>query len=94
MGLSLNVVYDASVNSAPAQFKTAVAAVVQYFESIFTDPITITIDVDARRLDIALDDEEIVARVAAHTVPGHRDGVVLEKYARVVSSASEGAITW
>jgi hypothetical protein len=45
MGLSLNVVYDSSVNSAPAQFKAVVAAVVQYFESTFTNPVTITIDV-------------------------------------------------
>jgi Ca2+-binding RTX toxin-like protein len=41
----INVVYDASVNNAPAAFKTDVTAAVQYFESHFTDHVTITIDV-------------------------------------------------
>ena len=41
----INVTYDASVASAPAAFKTVVNAVVQYFESQFTDPITINISV-------------------------------------------------
>ena len=54
----------------------------------------ITIDVDARRLDVALDDEEIAARVAAYQSPPNPDLTgVLGKYARVVSSASHGAIT-
>ena len=44
-GLIINVTYDASVNSAPAAFKTDVAAVVSYLESKFTDPITININV-------------------------------------------------
>jgi dihydroxy-acid dehydratase len=54
----------------------------------------ITIDVDARRIDVALSDEEIAARVAAYTMPENPDmtGVLL-KYARSVSSAAHGAIT-
>jgi len=54
----------------------------------------VTIDVDARRIDVALSDEEIAARVAAYVAPVSPDATgVLKKYARVVSSASEGAIT-
>jgi dihydroxy-acid dehydratase len=54
----------------------------------------ITFDVDGRRLDVALDDAEIAARVADYDVPESPDRTgVLAKYARVVSSASEGAIT-
>ncbi len=54
----------------------------------------VTIDVDARRIDVALSDEEIGARVAAYTPPPNPDLTgVLKKYARVVSSASQGAIT-
>jgi dihydroxy-acid dehydratase len=55
----------------------------------------ITIDVDARRLDVSLSDEEIAARVAAYRAPtnGMRPSSVLAKYAKLVSSASEGAIT-
>jgi dihydroxy-acid dehydratase len=55
----------------------------------------ITIDVDARRLDVALDDDEIAARVAAYVSPPGEDapGGVLAKYAKLVSSAAEGAIT-
>ena len=54
----------------------------------------ITIDVDRRRLDVALDDDTIAERVAAYVGPDHSalDGV-LRKYAKLVSSASEGAVT-
>jgi hypothetical protein len=44
-GLIINVTYDSSCNSAPAAFKTDVAAVVSYFESHFNDPVTINLDV-------------------------------------------------
>jgi dihydroxy-acid dehydratase len=54
----------------------------------------ITIDVDNRRLDVALDDETIAARVAAYDGNDNADlGGVLGKYAKLVSSASIGAIT-
>jgi len=54
----------------------------------------VTVDVDERRLDVALSDEEIAARVAAYTAPqnGDHDGV-LAKYAKLVGSAAEGAVT-
>ena len=44
-GLTINVSYDSSVSSAPAGFMTEVNAAVQYLESLYNDPITITIDV-------------------------------------------------
>src|SRR5579875_2228943 len=54
----------------------------------------ITLDVDARRLDVAVSDQELEARRASHTPPSKPlPGVVLSKYARQVSSASEGAVT-
>jgi dihydroxy-acid dehydratase len=54
----------------------------------------ITIDVDARRLNVALDDETIAERVAAYGGNDNADlGGVLGKYAKLVSSASIGAIT-
>jgi dihydroxy-acid dehydratase len=54
----------------------------------------ITVDVDARRLDIALSDEEIERRVSEYEQPEplYTRGV-MAKYAATVSSASEGAIT-
>jgi dihydroxy-acid dehydratase len=55
----------------------------------------VTIDVDARRLDVALDDGELRARVDAYAAPtaaGAATGV-LAKYARLVGSAAEGAVT-
>jgi dihydroxy-acid dehydratase len=58
------------------------------------DGDTITIDVEARRIDVELDDDEIARRVGAYRSP--RNGVepgVLAKYAKLVSSASEGAVT-
>lgn len=44
-GLVINVVYDSSVNNAPAGFVSDVQSVVNYFESHFSNPVTITIDV-------------------------------------------------
>jgi dihydroxy-acid dehydratase len=54
----------------------------------------ITLDVTARRLDVALSDEELAERARAYA-PYERPfpGVALSKYARLVSSAAEGAIT-
>ncbi len=54
----------------------------------------ITIDVDRRRLDVALTDEQITERVAAYQCPVSPDETgVLAKYARQVSSAALGAVT-
>ena len=54
----------------------------------------VTIDVDARRLDVELSDDEIAARVAAYTPPPSPDRTgVLAKYAALVGSASQGAVT-
>jgi dihydroxy-acid dehydratase len=54
----------------------------------------VTIDVDGRRLEVALSDEVIAERVAAYEVKVSPDATgVLAKYARVVRSASDGAIT-
>ena len=54
----------------------------------------VTIDVAGRRLEVALSDEEIAARVGAYEPPAPLyEGGVMAKYARSVGSASEGAIT-
>jgi dihydroxy-acid dehydratase len=58
------------------------------------DGDTITFDVDARRLDVDLDEAEIERRIAAYSAPDNPDMTgVLAKYARVVSSAAQGAVT-
>ena len=58
------------------------------------DGDTVTIDVDNRRLDVDLGDDEIAERVAAYEPPEREIAQgVLSKYARLVSSASAGAIT-
>ncbi len=54
----------------------------------------VVIDVDRRRLDLALPDEEIRERIARYVPPPNPDATgVLAKYASLVSSASEGAVT-
>jgi dihydroxy-acid dehydratase len=54
----------------------------------------ITLDVTARRLDVALSDDEIAARLRDYRLPERPDpGPALAKYARLVSSAAEGAVT-
>jgi dihydroxy-acid dehydratase len=58
------------------------------------DGDVITIDVANRRMDVQLSDQEIARRVAAYEPPPpEHDGGVLGKYAKLVGSASEGAIT-
>ena len=54
----------------------------------------ISFDVDARRLDVSLSEEEIARRVAAYEPPEpvYRRGV-MAKYAATVSSAELGAVT-
>jgi dihydroxy-acid dehydratase len=54
----------------------------------------VTLDVDSRRLDVALPDEEIARRAEAYEPPEPRyRGGVMAKYAASVSSASRGAVT-
>lgn len=54
----------------------------------------VTIDVDAKRIDVDLADDEIARRVSAYQAPPSPDATgVLAKYARLVSSASAGAVT-
>jgi dihydroxy-acid dehydratase len=61
---------------------------------VVRDGDEITIDAVSRRLDVAISKEELLARKQAYIAPPHRDsGVALRKYARLVSSASEGAVT-
>jgi dihydroxy-acid dehydratase len=54
----------------------------------------ITIDIENRKLSMELGDDEIAARLAEWTAPAPRyTSGVFHKYAALVSSASEGAIT-
>jgi len=54
----------------------------------------VTIDVPERRLDVELADAQIADRLAAWTPPQPRHTLgVMAKYARLVSSASTGAVT-
>ena len=58
------------------------------------DGDTVTIDVDNRRIDVDLTDEVIAERVAAYEPPPNPDRTgVLAKYAALVGSASQGAVT-
>lgn len=72
---------------APEAFRGGPIAAVQ-------DGDRVTIDVDSRRIDVDLADAQIAERVAAYSPPpnGDRTGV-LAKYAALVGSASEGAVT-
>ena len=61
---------------------------------IVRDGEQVTLDVETRRLDVALTDEEIAARLREYHPPERpRASVALAKYARLVSSAAEGAVT-
>jgi dihydroxy-acid dehydratase len=54
----------------------------------------ITVDIDSRRLTVALSEEEIAERVSSYQSPPSPFGAgVMAKYAATVSSASRGAVT-
>ncbi len=62
--------------------------------AVLRDGDVVTIDVAARRLDVEVAAPELAARLAGWTPPPPRDATgVLAKYARLVSSASRGAVT-
>jgi dihydroxy-acid dehydratase len=72
---------------APEAFKGGPIAAIREGDEI-------TIDVDERRIDVALSDDEIAQRVADYEPPANPDRTgVLAKYAALVGSASEGAVT-
>ncbi len=56
----------------------------------------LTIDVERRRIDVALADAEIAERLVAYSQPPRADqhiDVAIRKYAKLVGSAAEGAVT-
>ena len=54
----------------------------------------VVFDVEARRLDVELSDEEIASRLSDYRPPPPRyETGVMAKYARSVSSAAQGAVT-
>jgi len=62
--------------------------------SIVEDGDEITIDTESRRVDVALSEAEITLRLEAWRAPEPRYKMgVMAKYARLVSSASRGAVT-
>ena len=55
----------------------------------------LTIDVDSRRIDVALSDQEIAERLSTYAPPPRADEhveVAIQKYAKLVGSAAEGAV--
>jgi hypothetical protein len=44
-GLTINIIWDSSVANAPAGFESVVESVVQFYESEFSNPVTLNIDV-------------------------------------------------
>ncbi len=62
--------------------------------AIVRDGDSVTIDVERGRLDVALSDDEIAERMRAWRAPAPRYASgVFAKYAALVSSAAEGAVT-
>jgi dihydroxy-acid dehydratase len=56
---------------------------------------TVVIDIEKRRIDMEVSDTDIVARLAKWKAPEpHYKRGVFSKYAALVSSASEGAVTF
>jgi dihydroxy-acid dehydratase len=61
-----------------------------------SDGDEITVDVDSRTLSVALTDEQIAERLASYTPAARADqhvDVAIQKYAKLVGSAAQGAVT-
>jgi dihydroxy-acid dehydratase len=72
---------------APEAFRGGPIAALQTGDAV-------TIDVESRRIDMDVSDDEIAARLRDWSPPPPRYAAgVLAKYASLVSSASEGAVT-
>jgi dihydroxy-acid dehydratase len=55
----------------------------------------LTIDVDSRRIDVALSEQELAERLSAYAPPKRSEEhveIAIQKYAKLVGSAAEGAI--
>jgi len=62
--------------------------------ALVCDGDRVTLDVTARRLDLEVGEEQLAARKRSWRAPAPRATTgVLAKYALLVSSASEGAVT-
>ena len=63
--------------------------------AIIHDGDTITINAEHNELSVDLSDDEIAARLRAWQAPtpSYKKGTVIAKYAKLVASASDGAIT-
>jgi hypothetical protein len=85
--MEINLTYDASVASAPAGFKTVVQAVAQYFDSQFSNPITITIDVGWGEVGgLALDPSALGESVSRYTNNAY-------SYAQIAAALKAHALT-
>ena len=99
LGESVALITDGRFSGASHGFMAAHVAP----EAVHGGPIaalrtgdTITIDVDNRRIDVDLSDAEIEQRLREYEPPPRHDhnvDVAIRKYAKLVGSASEGALT-
>ncbi len=99
MGESVALITDGRFSGATHGFMAAHVAP----EAVRGGPIgaladgdEITIDVEARRIDVALTDAQIAERLSVYKQPPRADehiDVAIRKYAKLVGSAAEGAVT-
>ena len=71
MGLKINIDWDSSVSSAPSGFETDVTAAVQYLENLFTNSVTLTIDVGYGEIDGQTLDSDALGESLANDYTGN-----------------------
>ena len=79
--MKINVIYDASVSSAPAGFQTGVATAVDFLEEEFANPVTITIHVGYGEVD----GQALGANALGKLLCGRRAGELQQRTKRVDS---------
>src|SRR5258708_38490523 len=81
----IRVSFDASVASAPPGFETAVNDVVSLFDSIFTNPVTINIDVGWGEIN----GQTLQSRTLGESLEQFTDGY---NYAQILSAVSNTSV--
>ena len=91
-GLTINILYDSSVDSAPASFKATVAAAVHYLETNFSDPITLNIALGYGEIDGNPLDSGALAESGSNIAPSGYPVAIADLRADAKSSADATAM--
>jgi hypothetical protein len=90
--VQFNITFDASVNSAPAAFKTDVLSVASYYASMFTDPVAVNLNVGFGEVGGSALPSGALGASSTNLVSTSYNGVVSALKADATSTADHSAV--